>query len=336
VDDPEGGWVSPNWGWAWPANRRILYNRASADPEGRPWSERKKLVWWDEEQGAWKGYDVPDFPPGKRPDHVPAEDALGMDAIPGDGPFMMMPDGKAHLYSASGLLDAPLPTHYEPLESPVRNALYPEVGANPAAVTWARPENPLTDPDDQRFPHVGSTFRLTEAYTSGPMSRNLPWLAELQPEMFAEIDPVLAASAGIEDGGWMVVETRRGEIEARAKVTNRVRPLQVNGQTLHQVCMPWHFGTYTSNEQGVTGDSVNDLVAISGDPNVTIHESKAFRCGVRAGRRSGETTERLAGIDASPEDVDPGSDHPAETPTRGAQTDQAVHDPPGWGENREI
>jgi formate dehydrogenase major subunit len=330
-----GGSVSPEWGWAWPANRRILYNRASADPEGKPWSERKKYVWWDEAEGKWTGYDVPDFPPGKRPDHRPDQDDVGMDAIPGDGPFMMMPDGRAHLYSASGLLDAPMPTHYEPLESPVRNPLYPDVGANPAAITWDRGENPLAQPEDERYPHVASTFRLTEHHTAGPMSRNLPWLAELQPEMFAEIDPVLARVHGIEDGGWMVIETPRAEIEARAKVTNRMRPLMVGGKQLHQVCMPWHWGTFASSEQGVTGDAANDLIAMSGDPNVSIHESKAFRCQVRAGRRSGETTERLADVDTSPEDAAPNRDHPAENPTRGAQTAQSVN-PPGWGENREI
>ena len=134
----------------------------------------------------------------------------------------------------------------------------------------------------------------------------------------------------------MVVETARAEIEARAKVTNRVRPLRIGGRIVHQICLPWHFGTYTSNEQGVTGDAANDLVAISGDPNVSIHESKAFRCAVRAGRRRGETTERLAGIDSTRERADPGQDHPAERPDRGAQTDQAVFNPPGWGENREI
>ena len=329
-----GGWLSPEWAWAWPANRRILYNRASSDPDGRPWSERKKLVWWDEAEGKWTGYDVPDFPPGKRPDYRPADDAEGMEAISGDGPFIMMPDGRAHLYSASGLLDAPLPTHYEPLESPVRNALYPNVGANPAAITWDRDENPVAAPDDPRYPHVASTFRLTEQYTAGPMSRNLPWLAELQPEMFAEIDPVLAAKEGIEDEEWMVIETPRAEIEVRAKVTNRMKPLPIGGGVLHQVCIPWHFGPYKSNEQGVTGDSVNDLVAMSGDPNVSIHESKAFRCSVRAGRRKGETTERLAGIDTTPEKAAPDRDHPAERPTRGAQTDQAVFN--YGGENREI
>jgi formate dehydrogenase major subunit len=333
--DAPGGWVSPEWGWAWPANRRILYNRASADPDGAPWSERKKYVWWDAEQGRWTGYDVPDFPPGKAPGHRPDPADTGMDAIPGDGPFIMLPDGRAHLYSPSALLDAPLPTHYEPLESPVPNELYPQVGANPVAITWKRPENPLTEPGDARYPHVASTFRLTEHHTAGPMSRNLPWLAELQPEMFAEIDPVLAREQGIADGDWMVIETARAEIEARAKVTNRVAPLQVAGRTLHQICLPWHFGTYASNEQGVVGDAVNDLVAMSGDPNVSIHESKAFRCQVRPGRRRGETTERLAGIDSTPERADPSRTHPAEQPTRGAQTAQSFN-PPGWGDNREI
>src|SRR5215212_1889161 len=114
VNDPEGGVVSPEWGWAWPANRRILYNRASADPDGRPWSERKKYVWWDEEQGKWAGYDVPDFPVEKRPDYKAPDDAEGMDAISGDDPFIMMADGRAWLYSPSGLLDGPMPTHYEP------------------------------------------------------------------------------------------------------------------------------------------------------------------------------------------------------------------------------
>jgi formate dehydrogenase major subunit len=132
----------------------------------------------------------------------------------------------------------------------------------------------------------------------------------------------------------MVIETPRAEIEARAKVTNRVSVLRVNGRALHQVCLPWHFGTYTSNEQGVVGDAANDLVAISGDPNVSIHESKAFRCNVRAGRRDQETTERLAGIDSTPEPADPGASHASERPERGAQTDQALFR--YGGENREI
>ena len=165
-----------------------------------------------------------------------------MDAIAGTDPFIMMADGKGWLYSPAGLLDGPMPTHYEPFESPVTNLLYPEVGCNPAALTWNRPDNPTTPTGDPRYPLVATTFRLTEHHTAGAMSRNLPWLAELQPEMFAEIDPMLAAERGIEDGGWMVIETERAEIEARARVTERMRPLRVDGRQVHQVALPWHWG----------------------------------------------------------------------------------------------
>ena len=310
VQDPEGGWVSPEWGFAWPMNRRILYNRASAKPDGTPWSERKKYVWWDAEEGKWTGYDVPDFPVDKAPDYRPeSEDAQGMDAISGAEPFMMMADGRAWLYSPSGLLDGPLPTHYEPLESPVENALYPELGANPAAIRWRRPENPYNASDDPEFPLVATSFRLTEHHTAGGMSRNLPWLAELQPEMFAEIDPLLASDRGIADGDWMTIATARGEIEARARVTDRIRPLKVEGRIVHQVAMPWHWGF----SGPVTGDSLNDLGALSGDPNVSIQESKAFSCDVRAGRRAGASTARLSAAHVARRQS-PSEDHPAESP----------------------
>jgi len=127
------------------------------------------------------------------------------------------------------------------------------------------------------------------------MSRNLPWLAELQPEMFVEIDPQLAARRGIEDGDWMTVETPRAEIEGRAKVTSRLRPMRLGDKLVHQVCLPWHWGYHRSSDEGTAGDSANDLVGLSADPNVSIQESKAFCCNVRAGRRKGETTERLSG-----------------------------------------
>jgi formate dehydrogenase major subunit len=289
--DAPGGWVSPEWGWAWPANRRILYNRASADPQGRPWSERKRYVWWDEKEGKWTGYDVPDFPVDKEPGYVAPEDAQGMDAISGSDPFIMMADGRGWLYSPSGMLDGPMPTHYEPVESPVDNLLYPEVRANPTTLSWNRADNPYNVAGDPRYPLVATTFRLTEHHTAGAMSRNLPWLAELQPEMFAEIDPILARDRGIEDGEWMTVMTERAEIEAKARVTDRMRPLKVEGRMLHQVALPWHWGF----SGPLPGDSANDLGALASDPNVSIQESKAFSCDVRAGRRKGETTERLSG-----------------------------------------
>jgi formate dehydrogenase major subunit len=310
--DSPGGWVSPEWGWAWPANRRVLYNRASADPEGRPWSERKRYVWWDEAQAKWTGYDVPDFPADKRPDYrAPEDGGTGMDAIGGDEPFIMMGDGRAWLYSPSGLLDGPMPTHYEPLESPLPNVLYPDMPSNPVAIRWERPDNPYNPPDPDLYPCVATTFRLTEHHTAGGMSRNLPWLSELQPEMFAEIDPLLARERGIEDGGWMTIVTERAEIEARAKVTDRMRALRIGGRVIHQIALPWHWG-YAGP---VTGDSVNDLLPLSGEPNTTIESAKAISCNVRAGRRTRQTTEKLKGVAHG--HSRPNEDHPAEEPKIG-------------------
>jgi formate dehydrogenase major subunit len=237
-----------------------------------------------------------------------------MDAISGDDPFIFMADGRGWLFSPSGLLDGPLPTHYEPVESPEANLLYPELGANPAVIRWPRPENPVHATGDPRYPLVATTFRLTEQHTAGGMSRKVPWLGELQPEMFAEIDPVLARERGIEDGGWMTIETARAEIEARAKVTDRIRPLRVDGRLVHQVGLPWHWG-YSSP---YPGDSANDLGALSGDPNVSIQESKAFTCNVRAGRRSGPSTARLKdaaqpGVAVAPNRDDPLAESPQGT-----------------------
>jgi formate dehydrogenase major subunit len=235
-----------------------------------------------------------------------------MDAISGTDPFIMMVDGRGWLFTPSGLLDGPLPTHYEPVESPVDNALYPRVGANPGAIRWARPENPHHASPDERFPVVATTFRLTEQHTAGGMSRSVPWLAELQPDMFAEIDPVLAADRGIEDGAWLTVVTARAEIEARAVVTDRLRPLRVDGRVIHQVALPWHWGFGTDHP----GDSANDLGAIAADPNVSIQESKAFTCDVRAGRRHRPSTAPLAGAREgrriAPDEDDPEVEHPKE------------------------
>ena len=236
-----GGWVSPEWGWAWPANRRILYNRASADPDGEPWSERKR---WSggTKQEQWTGYDVPDFPVDKPPDYRRAAGRRGDGRDRGRRPVHHDGRRRGWLYAPAGLLDGPLPTHYEPLESPVATCSTRRSTANPAALRWKRPDNPTTATGDPRYPYVATTFRLTEHHTAGGMSRNLPWLAELQPEMFAEIDPVLAAERGIEDGGWMTIVTERAEIEARARVTERMRPLRIDGRDVHQVALPWHWG----------------------------------------------------------------------------------------------
>ena len=262
-----------NWGFAWPANRRLLYNRASADPSGKPWSERKKWVWWD---GAkWTGYDVPDFAPTKSPDASPTPGGIGLDALSGTDAFIMKPDGVGWLYVPTGLVDGPLPTQYEPAESPVRNPLYKQQ-ASPVLKYWKRDANPLAPVADPAFPYVITTYRLTEHYLSGAMSRWLPWLSELMPEVFVEISPELAAEKGIANLDWVRVTSPRSQIRAKALVTRRMRPLQVGGKTIHQVGMPWHWGY----EGLVTGDVVNELTPLVGDPNVTIHQGKAFVCNI--------------------------------------------------------
>lgn len=274
-------WVSQGWGFAWPANRHILYNRASADPAGRPWSERKKYVWWDEAQRKWVGYDVPDFPATKPPNARGVWAEGGVDAHDGDAPFIMKPDGKAWLFAPSGLTDGPLPTHYEPWEGPIANPLYPQ-RQNPVAKTFNVVGNKYIDPGDPNFPIVISTYRLTEHHLTGVMSRWVPWLAELQPELFVEVSPELAREKGITNAGWVTVSTPRGAIECKALVTKRLRPFDIQGRTVHQVGMPWHWG-YRGI---VTGDVVNSLSALVADPNVSIHEAKAFMCQVEPGRRA--------------------------------------------------
>jgi formate dehydrogenase major subunit len=282
-------WVSPGWGFAWPANRHILYNRASADPSGRPWSERKKYVWWDDAQRRWTGFDTPDFPATKPPNARGVWARGGVDAHDGDAPFIMKPDGKAWLFAPSGLTDGPLPTHYEPWEGPIANPLYPTQRRNPVARTFNVVGNKYIDPGDPNFPIVISTYRLTEHHLTGVMSRWVPWLAELQPELFVEISPELAEEKGIRNAGWVTVSTPRGAIECKALVTRRLRPFDIQGRRVHQVGMPWHWG-YRGI---VTGDVVNTISALVADPNVSIHESKAFMCQVEPGRRAVAVRQRL-------------------------------------------
>jgi formate dehydrogenase major subunit len=278
----EQHWVAPEWGWAWPMNRRLLYNRASADPEGRPWSERKRYVWWDEGKKRWTGHDVPDFIADRPPSYRAERGATGLASIGGVDPFIMQADGKGWLFAPSGLLDGPFPTHYEPEESVVENPLYRQQ-CNPARMEWHRRENPYHRAwRDERFPYLLTTYRLTEHHTAGGMSRWLSWLAELQPEMFCEISPVLAEEKGIRNGGWVTITTARGEIECRALVSARIRPLRIRGRVIHTIGLPYHW-SYVGR---VRGDPANELIAFVADPNVSIQESKAFTGNIVAGRHS--------------------------------------------------
>jgi formate dehydrogenase major subunit len=275
----EQNWVAAEWGWAWPANRRQLYNRASADRAGRPWSERKALVWWDGER--WTGYDVPDFPLGTAPDYVPPSGATAAAALAGDDPFIMQTDGKAWLYAPAGLVDGPLPTHYEPAETPHRNLLHPKRTSNPAAMLYDEPLNRYHPIGSEFYPYVLTTYRLTEHHTAGGMSRHLPYLAELQPQAFCEVSPELARERGLTHLGWATVITARSAIELKVLVTERMTPLRVEGRETHQIGVPWHFG----HNGLATGDSANDLLSIALDPNVHIQESKVLTCDIRPGRR---------------------------------------------------
>jgi formate dehydrogenase major subunit len=268
------------WGWAWPSDRRILYNRASARPDGSPWSERKKLIWWDEQKREWTGLDVPDFTKTKPPNYQPPDNATGDDALAGDKPFIMHPDGFGWIWVASGLKDGPLPTHYEPLEAPTGNALYPQHPTDPAARKFERADNAYARPSDPRFPYVLTTYRLTEHHTAGGMSRYLSHLAELQPELFCEISPELAEELGIEQGSRVIVSTARASVEARAQISPRIKPLRLDGRILHQVGLPYHWGY----KGLVKGDVVNDLIALSEEPNVRIMETKSLLCNVTPAR----------------------------------------------------
>ena len=202
-----------------------------------------------------------------------------MDALDGKSPFMMSADGKAWLFVPSGLKDGPLPTHYEPVESPVKNPMYAQQD-NPVTKKWERPDNPYHAVGDSKYPYVITTYRLTEHHSGGIPTRFVASTAELQPEAFVELSPQLADALGVRNLDWVVVSTARGEVEAKALVTERLCPLEIDGQRIHQVGMPFHYGW-----QGYApGDVANTLTAIVGDPNTTIHEGKAFTCNVRKGR----------------------------------------------------
>ena len=280
----EQNWTCPDWAWAWPANRRILYNRASADPEGRPWSERKALVWWDEQAKRWTGHDTPDFEAEKPPSYRPPEGASGPAGIAGDDPFIMQADGRGWLFAPSGVGDGPLPTHYEPQDSPVRNLLHGRQ-RNPARQTYEHENNRYhPDPDGPGadvFPYVVTTYRLTEHFTAGGMSRWVPYLAELQPEFFCEVSPELAEERSLTHAGWATLVSARGVVEARVMVTDRMTPLTVDGRVIHQIGMPYHWGP----NGYAKGDSMNELSSMALDPSSHIQEVKALAVDIQPGRR---------------------------------------------------
>jgi formate dehydrogenase major subunit len=217
-----------------------------------------------------------DRPPSYRPD----EHARGKDTIAGTDPFIMQADGKGWIYVPAGLEEGPLPAHYEPEESVIQNPLYGQQ-CNPRRMEWHRDDNRYHRPyDDPRFPYLITTYRLTEHHTAGGMSRWLSWLSELQPEMFCEISPQLAAEHGLKNGDWATIRTARAEIECRALVTPRLKPLRIGGRIVHQIGLPYHW----SRNGLVRGDAANELIGFVGDPNVSIQESKAFTGMLAAGR----------------------------------------------------
>ena len=266
--DPGGLGTYPYWAFAWPLNRRIIYNRCSADSKGNPWPGGKDLIWWDAAQGKWTGYDVPDFAATKAPGDPGFND-----------PFIMRVDGKGGLFAA--LNEGPFPTHYEPVESPTTNALYPDVPVNPVIKVWRTNEGQDVGNnwgDASEFPIVATTYRMVEHWQAGGMSRWLEWLVEAQPEMFVEMSEELAEEKGIRNGEKVRVRSARGEIEVVAIVTKRFKPFQVNGKTVHQIGMPWHFGWGGGSDAPALakGPTANDLTPHVGDGNTTIPEYKAF------------------------------------------------------------
>lgn len=258
--DPTGLGMFPKWSWCWPVNRRIIYNRASVNPAGKPFNPERVVIAWDSLEKKWKG-DVPDgpWPPMK-------------DDKEGKYPFIMLPEGHARLY-ALDLKDGPFPEHYEPAESPAYN-LMSKVQNSPVVKIPKNVSSNLA-----KFPFIGTTYRMTEHWQTGGMTRSLPWLNELVPDMFIEMSESLAKQKGIKKGDTVRVTTERGSIEAIALITSRLRPFNVEGKMIEQIGMPWHFG-YAGLS---TGDSANLLTPSVGCANTSIPEFKAFLCNLEKG-----------------------------------------------------
>ncbi len=252
--DPSGLGVYPKWGYAWPANRRILYNRASADPSGKAWSARKKYVEWNGTK--WVSPDVPDFPATLAPEK-------------NAGPFIMNAEGVGKLWVRKGMSDGPFPEHYEPFETPVTNVLHEKTISNPAARLLKGDGEAMGKAD--AFPYVATTYRLTEHFHY--WSKHARINAILQPELFVEISEDLAKEKSIANGGMVQVSSNRGSIKAKAVVTKRMPTLTIDGKTVHTVGIPIHWGFTGEAKKGF---GVNVLTPFVGDANVQTPEYKAF------------------------------------------------------------
>jgi len=253
--DPTGLGIAPNWAWAWPANRRILYNRASCDPSGKPWDDKRKLIQWD--GSKWAGLDVPDFKADAAPDS-------------GVSPFIMTDEGVARLFCRQLMADGPFPEHYEPFENPLgTNLLHPRVVSNPAARVFEHDRAMLGESGE--FPIVATTYRLTEHFHF--WTKHVRINDSLQPEQFVEIGEELARELRIANGERIEVRSKRGHIKAVALVTRRIQALTVGGKTVHQIGIPIHWGF-----QGVAkkGYLANTLTPFLGDANTQTPEFKAF------------------------------------------------------------
>ncbi|MFH1026111.1 MAG: molybdopterin dinucleotide binding domain-containing protein, partial [Nitrospirota bacterium] len=259
--DPTGLGLYPEWSWTWPVNRRIIYNRASVDLDGKPRDPNRALLKWDAENKKWVG-DIPDGP----------APPMGTEGV---YPFIMKPDGVASIFGP-GLKDGPFPEHYEPLECPIEKNIMSNQRINPVIKIFEGGLDTFAT-CDPRYPFVCTTYRVTEHWQTGVLTRWLPWLLEAEPQMFCEMSQELAKLRGIENGEKVFVASPRGKIWAIAIVTSRLKPFIIAGQTVHLVGIPWHFGWLHPKEGG---DSANLLTPTVGDPNTMIPESKAFMVNV--------------------------------------------------------
>jgi formate dehydrogenase major subunit len=258
-NDPTGMGFYPNWAWSWPLNRRVLYNRASADPAGNPWDPKRVGIKWDAAAGKWVG-DVPDYPPTAAPGPTAPL------------PFIMTGEGTGRIFS-NGVADGPFPEHYEPVESPIQNPLHPQVSLTPAAFLYdqkaGRPNRFGTVAD---FPYVATSYRLTEH--EHYVTQNVEQLVQLQPEAFVEVPAELAKEKGIQTGDRVRVSSKRGKLEVRAVVTRRLGPLQIDGKKVYQIGIPIHWGFV-----GITTGQhwlANALTPFVGDASSRTPEFKAF------------------------------------------------------------